>query len=64
MTNVNNKFLLMWAYIIVALLGVTSLVFGLVNLFSGNIIAGIASAVCGGFIAYYFGKKAIDKDKE
>lgn len=64
MKNTNKKFGTMWAYILLALAGAITFLYGSVTAFTGNFIPGICTAACGGAMAYYFGKKAIDKDKE
>ena len=65
-TNVNKKFGTMWLYIILAILGAASAIFGLVMLFTvpGDEIPKIGALVAGVIVALWCGKKAIDKDKE
>lgn len=65
-TNVNKKFGTMWLYIILALLGAASAIFGLVTLFTepGNEIPKIGALIGGALVTWWAVKKAIEKDKE
>ncbi len=64
-TNTNKKFGTMWLYIILALLGAASAIFGLVTLFtvSGDEIPKIGAMVAGALVAIFAIKKAIALDK-
>lgn len=64
-TNVNKKFGTMWLYIILALLGAASAIFGLVTLFTvpGDEIPKIGAMVAGALVAIFAIKKAIALDK-
>ena len=65
-TNANKKFGTMWLYIILALLGAASAIFGLVTLFTepGNEIPKIGALIGGTLVTWWAVKKAIAKDKE
>lgn len=64
-TNVNKKFGSMWLYIILAILGAASAIFGLVTLFTvpGDEIPKIGAMVAGALVAIFAIKKAIALDK-
>lgn len=65
-TNVNKKFGIMRLYIILAILGAASAIFGLVTLFTepGNEIPKIGALIGGTLVTWWAVKKAIAKDKE
>ena len=65
-TNGNKKFGTMWLYIILALLGAASAIFGLVTLFTepGNEIPKIGALIGGTLVTWWAVRKAIAKDKE
>ena len=69
-TNANKKFGTMWLYIILALLGAASAIYGLVTLFfpaegaDGNEIPKIGALIGGTLVTWWAVKKAIAKDKE
>ena len=69
-TNVNKKFGTMWLYIILAILGAASALFGLVTLFfpaegnEGNEIPKIGALIGGTLVTWWAVRKAIAKDKE
>ena len=69
-TNPNKKFGTMWLYIILALLGAASAIYGLVTLFfpaegaDGNEIPKIGALIGGTLVTWWAVKKAIAKDKE
>ena len=69
-TNANKKFGTMWLYIILALLGAASAIYGLVTLFfpaegaDGNEIPKIGALIGGTLVTLWAVKKAIAKDKE
>ena len=65
-TNVNKKFGTMWLYIILALLGAASVIFGLVTLFTvpDDEIPKIGALIGGTLVTWWAVKKAIAKDKE
>lgn len=65
-TNVNKKFGPTWLYIILALLGAASAIFGLVTLFTepGNEIPKIGALIGGTLVTWLAVKQAIAKDKE
>ena len=65
-TNLNKKFSTMWLYIILAILGAASAIFGLVTLFTepGNEIPKIGALIGGTLVTWWAVKKAIAKDKE
>ena len=68
-TNTNKKFGRMWLYIILAILGFASALFGLVTLFfpaegaEGNEVPKIGVMVAGALVAIFAIKKAIALDK-
>lgn len=64
-TNVNKKFGPTWLYIILAILGAASAIFGLVMLFTvpGDEIPKIGAMVAGALVAIFAIKKAIALDK-
>ena len=64
-TNANKNFGTMWLYIILALLGAASAIFGLVTLFTvpGDEIPKIGAMVAGALVAIFAIKKAIALDK-
>ena len=64
-TNANKNFGTMWLYIILALLGAASAIFGLVTLFTGpgNEVPKIGAMVAGALVAIFAIKKAIALDK-
>lgn len=61
--NVNKKFGTMWLYLILALLGAAAAIYGAVTLFTepGNEIPKIGALVGGTLLAFFAGKKTIDK---
>lgn len=65
-TNANKKFGRMWLYIILALLGAASAIFGLMTLFTvpGDEIPKIGALIGGTLVTWWAVKKAIAKDKE
>lgn len=65
-TNVTKKFGTMWLYIILAIMGAASAIFGLVTLFTepGNEIPKIGALIGGTLVTWWAGRKAIAKDKE
>ncbi|PWM09740.1 MAG: hypothetical protein DBY00_07095 [Flavobacteriales bacterium] len=65
-TNVNKKFGTTWLYIILAILGAASAIYGLVTLFTepGNEIPKIGALIGGTLVTWWAVKKAIAKDKE
>lgn len=65
-TNLNKKFSTMWLYIILAILGAASAIFGLVTLFTepGNEIPKIGALIGGTLVTWWAVKKAIAKDKD
>ena len=65
-TNVNKKFGSMWLYIILALLGAASAIFGLVTLFTvpGDEIPKIGALIGGTLVTWWAARTAIAKDKE
>ena len=65
-TNANKNFGTMWLYIILALLGAASAIFGLVTLFTGpgNEVPKIGALIGGTLVTWWAVKKAIAKDKE
>lgn len=65
-TNANKKFGSMWLYIILAILGAASAIFGLVTLFTvpGDEIPKIGALIGGTLVTWWAVKKAIAKDKE
>lgn len=56
----------MWLYIILALLGAASAIFGLVTLFTvpGDEIPKIGALIGGTLVTWWAARKAIAKDKE
>lgn len=64
-TNANKKFGTMWLYIILALLGAVSAIFGLVTLFTvpGDEIPKIGALIGGALVMWWAVKKAIALDK-
>lgn len=64
-TNANKKFGTMGLYIILAILGTASTIFGLVTLFTvpGDEIPKIGAMVAGALVAIFAIKKAIALDK-
>ena len=64
-TNANKNFGTMWLYIILALLGAASAIFGLVTLFTvpGDEIPKIGALIGGTLVTWWAVKKAIAKDK-
>lgn len=68
-TNTNKKFGTMWLYIILAILGFASALFGLVTLFfpaegaEGNEIPKIGALIGGALVMWWAVKKAIALDK-
>lgn len=65
-TNVTKKFGIMWLYIILAILGAASAIFGLVTLFTepGNEPPKIGALIGGTLVTWWAVRKAIAKDKE
>lgn len=65
-TNTNKKFGTMWLYIILAILGAVSAIFGLVTLFTvpGDEIPKIGALIGGTLVTWWAVKKAIVKDKD
>lgn len=65
-TNVNIKFITVWLYVILAILGIAAFAYGVITLFTevGNEIPRIAAAVAGALLAFFAGRRAIKKDKD